>query len=1422
VKQLADDLGILLNGVAAGSPALQGSLANFRPYQDNIEEDPYAGVLTYNCTLTLPEIVFLVGHEIAHCILHKEHTFCHGNDLDELASGTPPVVGQVEVYNPRNMRERDANIFALELLMPHGELRYEYLRRVEAKVLEGLEYNTVVEDLAAFFGVEPRQVLAQLINSFLTPVPPVPDASFLTAQDTTKADKLPAQGDFQIEVAASAPSVHISEISAPQGLEASDSRNATGPTEAYDIDSEQVTAAHSSTPRLVIAGPGSGKTSALVERVRYLIQDEHIPPGRILVLTFSNKAANQLRSRLDLKGLAVEEMKIATFHAYGLDFLRMYWTACDLPKDFRLLDPARAGLFLEDIHDYLPGGFYVPDEGSTHYFDKLLEDISRAKDDLRTPEDYALAVSEMQQLEGDDEPKYSDEDIARSVERAGIYRVYEEHKRQRGRVDYGDLVMLPVWSLRNRTDLRREVQGLYDHVLVDEYQDINFASGELLRLLTSPQYGGRGNLWAVGDIHQSIYRFRGAFPDRAGPQAFTEDYRHTSTIGGTGAEFVHELENNYRSVEPIVELANHLRDSMQQGATRRLKAMRKMPQDNSIEASMPAPTEPVLYLTEFESTEEELAAVISSIRDRYESGLPYSAHAILCRVNDQADAAARALTEAGIPVTRVGDFYNRPEVQEVVSVVSALARGARLPLFTLARKQPGLNRVLEIGDELNLAPLQAIRDPRVLNLLGADERGAMDRLSVMLYSLASARSVWGLMVSYIFGWSALISELFQTGVSGAQRQEARQALYALGQLLLIAYAFDIEEEEAAALAATVDRNGGANPKSPEAISASRNRMRNRLKRFMRYYNALIVSRTRVDVDAEPEPDELFHSPLGGSGEVSQTQDSERSHSNRHIHAGSASSTPLTNSREAPAVIEAGGHAPGAVSVMTMHAAKGLEFRSVYLVGLHHNTPRKDVLSPAPPGFRRAYQEGGEQDDKALLYVAVTRAMERLSISWARYETSVAQTREPDSDSTALPEEGVLPNAAPPATPGAAHRVASPSWTPRTTRSGNSNNSREMSGRSAGRAHARVLDPVYEFKERKPEYWGSLLDKSAPSRAAAPIAIFSSVSRARLEGSSIHADLSKRDEFDYWELREYDKCPRKRYYKYDHRCLGRQDSSKSNYYRGIKSAHRELVLGLVETGLLPEQARLLHAYAEAWPTYYSARMPVPGETEGSEVVDSRELGGAVQEHPTSSYISPETSDDEASATIDEDEDEPDHWWRRGIRVLDKIYEHYSQQAETHQYTPVSIEHRVSVALQSCRVGFTIDRAEVDRTGNKRLVLTYVGNLQQDELDRDTDLYRLLSLYALSEENERDSAEIVVEVIGLHGVRHFVADKAYKKAAAYRKRERGESKAVNLLCKLEESAHGIRSGMTDPKRDYHCFTCAFYPLICPMPLAVLDES
>jgi hypothetical protein len=91
-----------------------------------------------------------------------------------------------------------------------------------------------------------------------------------------------------------------------------------------------------------------------------------------------------------------------------------------------------------------------------------------------------------------------------------------------------------------------------------------------------------------------------------------------------------------------------------------------------------------------------------------------------------------------------------------------------------------------------------------------------------------------------------------------------------------------------------------------------------------------------------------------------------------------------------------------------------------------------------------------------------------------------------------------------------------------------------------------------------------------------------------------------------------------------------------------------------------------------------------------------------------------------------------------------------------------------------------------------------------------------LYALSQENESDPAEIVVEVIGLHGVRYLVADKAYKKAAAYRKRERGESNAINLLCKLEESAHGIRSGMTDPKRDYHCFTCAFYPLICPMPL------
>lgn len=856
------------------SPLLQGSRATFKPYY---EDDPEAGgEVCYDQTLPEEERAFSIAHELGHFMLHRgQPTRCEHTDMESQPGEEAPLEGQVEVYNPKNRREQAANLFALELLMPGPQLQAEYLELIAARqAAPRPDYSQrLVDTLARQFQVDPYRLFFQLGNVFLdSPLP------------------------LELALAETSPE---------------------NQTDKVKLDDHQAAAKTVETPALVLAGPGAGKTRTLVERVRYLVTERKLNPARLLVLTFSNKAAGELRERLTLAGLAAEEMAISTFHAYGVDLLRRHAERAGLERDFRLLDGAHAYMLLQDILLYLPTGYYVRDENPELYLNELLTDIGRAKDYLRTPDEYDTAVERMAALV-DGAARFKPEDIEKARNRAGVYRVYEQQKKLRKQVDFGDLVMLPVRLMRQDAQVLTEERSRYEQILVDEFQDINYASGELLRLLAAPAEGGRGNIWAVGDINQSIYRFRGAFPRQAGTEAFKQDYAGPQPVN------VLELSLNYRSLPPVVSLANHLRSAMPQNGIQELLSTRKQ---------VAGANQPGLYYTEFETEPQERATLAAAIQANRAAGYTFSDQAVLCRTNGEADEMAKTLLEAGIPALRLGEFFNLPPVQEALAVIGMLNDDLIVGLARLGRGHLALPQFLELARSAGLTPRQALRSPAISAQLDEPARRTLAQITTLLDALSSRSSLGRVLAEYLFEWSDTVAELHRK--AGQSDLNARQALSALGQLIRLGAAFDREEQDRALrqeerrLARKLDRA------EREALLRRKLRASQQRENFLRYKNALVQSGTRIELESVP--------PNRAAGQ------------------------------------------PGAVQIITVHKSKGLEFPCVYLPGLRQRPTQHDVLEPAPPGFHLKEPEAPENDNACLFYVGVTRTKDKLFLSWARRE-----------------------------------------------------------------------------------------------------------------------------------------------------------------------------------------------------------------------------------------------------------------------------------------------------------------------------------------------------------------------------------------------------------------------------------------------------
>src|SRR6266581_464223 len=418
-------------------------------------------------------------------------------------------------------------------------------------------------------------------------------------------------------------------------------------------DAQREAVTHDTGPLLIVAGAGTGKTTVITRRIAHLIAQGKARPEEILALTFTDKAAAEMEARVDeLVPYGYADVEIATFHAFGDALLRGHSLEIGLQNDFSVLSRAEQVIFLRDRLFDLPLARYRPLGDPTRYLQSLITLFSRCKDEDIAPAEYLACAARLRSAADDDEKL---DRASAQEELAAAYAKYHELMARHDKIDFGDQIVLALRLLRARPHVLNAYQRRFKYVLVDEFQDTNYAQFELVKLLAARH----GNVAVTGDDDQAIYRFRGAAISNV--LSFLRHYPDARQIVVT---------ENFRSHQAILDAAYTLiqynnpdRLEVKSGIVKRLTAVR--------EAPGPEPRH-----WHYETASQEADRVAQTIRDRVEQGdWSYNDVAILVRSNDDGDPFLRALNLRGVPWTFSGNagLYGRPEVRLLLAFLRAVA-----------------------------------------------------------------------------------------------------------------------------------------------------------------------------------------------------------------------------------------------------------------------------------------------------------------------------------------------------------------------------------------------------------------------------------------------------------------------------------------------------------------------------------------------------------------------------------------------------------------------------------------------------------------------------------------------------------------------------------------------------------------------------
>jgi DNA helicase-2/ATP-dependent DNA helicase PcrA len=603
---------------------------------------------------------------------------------------------------------------------------------------------------------------------------------------------------------------------------------------------------HKDGPLLVFAGAGSGKTRVITYRIAHLIREHGVPPRHILAVTFTNKAADELKERLNrlLEGHEARGLWVGTFHATCARILRESGRAINIPSNFVVYDD---GDQLEVVRRVLVDLNIDEKQIGAR---PIRYAISRAKERLITPHEYRESASDY---------------LERIV--ASVYERYETYLRAANALDFDDLINKVIELLETQPHARERYQDQFRYILVDEYQDVNYAQYVLTRLLAEKHR----NLCVVGDDDQSIYGFRGAEVELI--LRFEKDFPDAKIV---------KLEQNYRSTQVILDAAFKVVSQNRFRAPKRLWTERK-------EGSP-------ITLTPARDEEEEARIIADYIYREVQLGRRrYGDFAVLYRTNAQSRAFEERFMRERIPYRLVGAlrFYDRKEVKDVLAYLRLLANpDDSLSLLRIINTPPRkigqatLKQVQTHAAECSISLYRALCDPLLLQQLPASARNAL------------------------LGFVAMIERLRECAETHTLTDTLKAVLQETGYLAWLEQRGDYE---------SIDRAGNVR----ELVNIA----------------ARFESR-----EAEQEPDATELSPLM-----------------RFLqYVSLVSDLDTLDERENQVVL------------MTLHAAKGLEFPVVFLAGLEQGL-LPHALSQEPRQI---------EEERRLCYVGMTRAKDELHLTYA--------------------------------------------------------------------------------------------------------------------------------------------------------------------------------------------------------------------------------------------------------------------------------------------------------------------------------------------------------------------------------------------------------------------------------------------------------
>ena len=434
---------------------------------------------------------------------------------------------------------------------------------------------------------------------------------------------------------------------------------------------------HTDGPLLILAGAGSGKTRVLTHRIAYLIEERNVNPWNILAITFTNKAAGEMRERVDsLVGFGSESIWVSTFHSMCVRILRRFIDRLGYDNRFTIYDTDDQKTLMKEVCKKVAIDTKVFKERS------LMSAISSAKNELILPDEFELNA-------GGDFVK---------LKIAKVYREYEAQLKANNALDFDDLLVKTVQLLQTQPDVLENYQERFRYIMVDEYQDTNTVQFQLVRLLA----GKYRNLCVVGDDDQSIYKFRGA--NIRNILDFEHEFSDACVI---------KLEQNYRSTGNILNAANRV---IANNKGRKEKTLWTANGEGEL-----------VHLRQFDTGYDEADFIAEDIKKEVRAGASYNDHAVLYRTNAQSRLLEEKFVAMNVPYKIVGgvNFYARREIKDLLAYLKTIDNGmddiAVRRIINVPKRGIGLttiNRIQESAAERGLGFYETLMAPELIPGIG--------------------------------------------------------------------------------------------------------------------------------------------------------------------------------------------------------------------------------------------------------------------------------------------------------------------------------------------------------------------------------------------------------------------------------------------------------------------------------------------------------------------------------------------------------------------------------------------------------------------------------------------------------------------------------------------------------------------------------